>query len=93
MSDDLKNILSGMFKTQGKLSKGLNQYTIEQIWRSTFGDLISSYTTRVHFSKGVLTVYITSSSLKEELSMTKDKVVERLNQNLKYNKVEKLIVR
>ena len=93
MSDELKNIINGMFSTQGKLSKGYNQYTIDQIWRKTFGELISSYTTRVHFSKGVLTVYITSSSLKEELNMTKDKVVVRLNQNLKHNKVEKLIVR
>ena len=93
MSDDLKKIINGMFSNQGKLSKGYNQYNVEQIWRSTFGEMISTYTSRVHFSKGTLTVYITSSPLKQEINMTKENVITKLNQNLKYNKVEKLIVR
>jgi len=91
--EDLKKIISGIFKGSGKLAKGYKEYDIEQVWRATFGGMISNYTTRVRFNKGVLEVYINSAPLKQELDMTKPAVIAKLNKNLKYDKVVKLIVR
>jgi len=91
--DNIKHIIKNIFSDKGRLSKGYNQYTIDQVWRETFGEVISSYTSGTKFYNGKLTVYITSSSLKNELSMTKEKVIEKMNKNLKYKKVTELIIR
>jgi len=95
MNDDqkIKSIIGGIFSSKGKLSRGYNAYTVEQVWRSTFGDVISSYTSGVKFYNGKLTVYITSAPLKQELSMTKEKVITKMNNNLQYKKITELIIR
>ena len=91
MSDKEKNIkqvISNLFTNDKRLSRGYNEYNMETLWRATFGEMISRYTTQVRFQKGHLTVYITSSSLKQELSLNKQAIIDKLNQSLKYNKVE-----
>jgi len=89
----LQRLIGNIFKHDNRLSNKYNNYNIEQVWRDTFGHLISNYTTKVSFYKGTLTVYISSSPLKQEISMTKDNVIEKINKNLKYKKVVELIVR
>ena len=96
MNEDNKNIkqvIDGIFKSRGKLSASFNQFTVEEIWRQTFGEVISSYTTKVLYKNEILTVYINSSPLKEEINMNKIAVMEKLNGNLEYRKVKELIVR
>ena len=95
MSDELKlkNLINGMMSQKGRLSKGYNQYNVEAIWRETFGSMISSYTSSVRFSKGVMTVYITSAPLRQEIDATKETIINRINQKLPHNKVTSLIVR
>ena len=90
---DIKKLITNLSKHDTKLSNKYNSYNIEQIWRETFGHLISGYTTKVSFYKGVLTVYISSAALRQEMAMTKDKIIEKLNSNLKYKKVIELKVR
>lgn len=90
---ELKRVITDIFKSEDRIARGYNQYSIEQIWRDTFGKVISGYTSKVTFVKGKLTVYISSSSLKNEITLNKDNVIERLNNNLKYNKVTELFVR
>ncbi len=90
---NIKKLIGNIFQHENRLSNKYNNYTIEQVWRDTFGHLISGYTTKVNFYKGVLTVYISSSALKQEISMTKDNVIEKINKNLKYKKVVELVVR
>lgn len=90
---NIKNVIGNIFKHENRLSNKYNNYTIEQVWRDTFGHLISNYTTKVNFFKGVLTVYISSAALKQEIDMTKDNVIDKMNANLKYKKVTSLIVR
>ena len=89
----IKDIISNIFSDKSKLSKGYNQYHVEEVWRNTFGETISKYTSGVRFSKGVLEVFITSSSLKQELEMNKDNVTAKLNSALTHKKVTKLVIR
>ena len=87
---DIKKVIGSLFSSDKKLSRGYNEYNIEHLWRSTFGEMISQYTTQVRFHKGMLTVYITSSALKQELSLNKETVISKLNAALKYNKIKSL---
>ena len=90
---EIKKVIKNIFQSEKRLSRGFNQYSLEQIWRDTFGEVISGYTSNVKFYKGTLTVYITSSSLKQEIVSNQAQVIENLNKVLKYNKVERLLVR
>ncbi len=46
------------------------------------GKNIEKYTSNVRYKKGVLSVKLKSSVLKEELFFEKDKVIKLLNENL-----------
>ncbi len=95
MSDDFKinNIIGGVFVKNNRLANGYQQYTVERVWREVFGSVISNYTSKVSYRKGVLTVYLTSSALKQELSNTKEIVIEKMNKHLQHKKVTELVVR
>jgi len=88
----LKGIINKLFTKEDRLSRAYNEFSIDHIWRETFGTLIASYTTSVRYHKGTLTVSISSAPLKQELSMSKDAVIIKLNKALKYKKVEKLFI-
>lgn len=94
MSDDqsIRNIIDGVLGKKGKLAKGYQQYSVENIWREVFGSVISKYTASVRYKDGVLTVSITSAPLKQEIMSTKETVIAKMNKRLKYKKVTKLIV-
>jgi predicted nucleic acid-binding Zn ribbon protein len=95
LNDDdqkLKRIINKLFTKEDRLSRAYNEFSIDQIWRETFGSMIASYTTSVKYHKGTLTVCISSAPLKQELSMSKDAVILKLNKALKYKKVEKLYI-
>jgi len=47
----------------------------------------------VSYSNEVLTVYISSSPLKEEILMNKKNIIEKLNTRLQYRKIRDIIVR
>lgn len=96
MSDEGKNIkdvIGLLFKENNSLSRNYNTYNIEQVWRDTFGEMISQYTTSVKFTKGTLTVFISSSALKHEIDMNKENVIQKINNILQYKKVERLLIK
>lgn len=90
---NIKDVIGEIFTNDKRLSNNYNSYTTDAVWRQTFGDLISRYTTSVKLNKGTLTVYITSSALKQELHMNKEQIIERMNQNMKYKKIKEIIIR
>ena len=90
---NIKNVIDQLFRKGSRLSKSYNQFTVEEIWRSLFGEVISSYTTKIYFKEDILTVYISSSALREEILMNKKQILEKLNSHLQYRKVLELRVR
>ncbi len=95
MSNDnkLNSILNGVFVKNDRLAKGYQQYTVEKVWHEVFGSVISGYTSKLYFKNGVLTVYLTSSALKQEISNTKQTVIDKINLHLQHRKVTELIIR
>lgn len=56
---------------------------IYQRWDDLAGRDVNVKTKKVHLKNGALTVFLTSSVLRNELSMNKSLFLERLNQRLK----------
>ncbi|MEM9547622.1 MAG: DUF721 domain-containing protein [Bacteroidota bacterium] len=76
---NIREVLGDMIDSNKKLQKGYSTVRIKEAWKKEMGEIICSYTQRLYFKSGVLTVYLTSAPLRNELSMSKEKVIELLN--------------
>jgi len=90
---NIKDILSEVIGDNKKLKNGVSKVTIEDAWKKQMGDVICSYTERLYFSNGKLTVYLTSAPLRSELTMSKVRLIELLNEECGAHYVEDIILR
>lgn len=63
-----------------KLEDKLLETQIFSSWEKIMGKHIARYTDRISLRKKVLTVYLTSSVMRSELTMARDKIIRMLNE-------------
>jgi len=82
--NDFKKIseVLGEIASQKHIRIGIDKIKIQEAWRIVMGKNIEKYTSYVRYRKGVLSVKLKSSVLKEELFFEKKKVIKLLNENL-----------
>ena len=76
---NIREVLGDMIEGNKKLQKGYSTVRIREAWKKEMGEIIYSYTQKLYYKDGVLTVNLTSAPLRNELSMSKDKVIDLLN--------------
>lgn len=81
------------FKQQHKLVKGFEKVDVDEAWKEVMGPGVMSYTTQVRFLNGTLTVSLSSSVLREELLYGRTKIIANLNEYLKKDTIQKLVLR
>src|SRR5690554_1183545 len=81
------------FIQANRLEKGLDKVNAKEAWDTVMGNAISKYTTGLRLDKDTLTVQLSSSVLREELSYGKDKIIKLLNEELGKEMIKKLILR
>lgn len=74
--------LMKIFLKENKLTKGLQQVTIEELWVEQMGNGVANYTDKLVLKGEELLVYLNSSVLREELSYGKEKIIAILNEAL-----------
>ena len=77
----IKDLIPHMLQ-QNKLQKGMNQITVKEAWGEVMGKGVSSYTESVYLKNKTLFVKLNSSTLREELSYGKEKIISMLNNKL-----------
>ena len=60
-------------------------------WSKLLGPTISSYTTNIYLRHGILYVHLSSSVLRSELLMAKDRLTEKLNQHAGMHVINEII--
>ncbi|MEQ9262740.1 MAG: DUF721 domain-containing protein [Owenweeksia sp.] len=60
-------------------------------WDELAGRAINVKTRKVNFREGVLTVFLSSATLRQELSMRRAEMIERLNQRIRNSPVRELV--
>lgn len=75
----LGTIIDEMFAATGQ-SDTYDEQRLCYLWAEVAGPTINRYTTRRYVDRGTLHVYITSASLKNELSYLTDALVRKLNE-------------
>ncbi|MFS4456655.1 DUF721 domain-containing protein [Maribacter sp. 2304DJ31-5] len=93
-NDDLsmKEVLSA-FIQKNKLQQGINKVDAKTAWINLMGNGVNSYTTAVELKGDTLFVSLSSSVLREELSLGKTKIITMLNEELGKVLVKKLVLR
>lgn len=87
----INEILDGMLSSNNRLAGNYRKFNIEKIWRETFGETISKYTDKVYLRDKKLTVYLSSAPMRQELTYRQEKIVSRLNANLKYLQIDSVV--
>jgi hypothetical protein len=85
--------LVDMFKHKHRLNPGLDKVDVENAWMTQLGPAIKNYTDDIKFRNNTLIVHLSSSTLREELSYGKEKIIKRLNESIGKKLISKLILR
>ncbi len=85
----IKDLIPHMLQ-ENKLQKGINQITVKETWEEVMGKGVMSYTESIYLKKDTLFVKLTSSTLREELSYGKDKIIIMLNKKLDNIKIKSI---
>lgn len=70
------------FLKSNELDEKLLETEIYARWEELAGRAVNNRTNKVKLDKGVLSVYVNSSVLRNELSLSKTELLERINQRL-----------
>ena len=88
---ELKNLINKFLK-ENKLEKGLLNIEVKKAWFELMNNGLANYTTDVSLRKKTLYIKLSSPALKDELSYGKEKLIKLINERLKENVVEKIIL-
>ena len=81
------------FIKKNKLQKGLDKVEAREAWAKLMGNGVNNYTTSVELKNDTLFVSLSSSVLRQELSMGTSRIIVLLNEELGKDLVKKLILR
>lgn len=85
-------ILSKIVGGNKKLNNGLIDRSLKKIWAKRFGQSIVNYTEEIKFQGGILYIKLNSSALKQELSQSKNQILDILNTELGEEKIKKVVI-
>jgi len=86
----MDEIMKDFLYTNSKLSDGILSAQIEEIWKKEMGVAISGYTSGIIYKEKTLYIRITSSPLKKELQMGRDKIIALINESLGHEVVREV---
>lgn len=75
-----------------ELDEFASQMQVERVYRALAGDLISRLTTSVGFSKGTMRLRLLSAALRHELTMRRESLREKMNEELGGEIVKKITI-
>lgn len=88
----LKEALHAMIESY-RLKPKLNQTRIKSVWANLMGPTIDGYTRDLYIRGRKLFVTIESAPLRQELSYSKEKLRNRINEELGEEYLEEIIIR
>ncbi|MER3317602.1 MAG: DUF721 domain-containing protein [Allomuricauda sp.] len=81
------------FIQENKLQKGMDRVDAREAWVKLMGNGVNNYTTGVELRNETLFISLSSSVLREELSLGKTKIIKMINEELGKDLVKKLVLR
>jgi hypothetical protein len=91
-NQSLKDALSSFIK-ENRLQTGMDKVDTRSAWIKLMGNGVHNYTTDIELRGDVLFVALSSSVLREELSLGKSKIIKMLNEELGKELIKKIVFR
>ena len=76
-----------------RLKDGLMRAKIDQVWEKVMDKAIVSRTSELRFEKGVLTIRLNSSVLRNELEYKKADIIKAVNDSIGEDLVKEVVLR
>ncbi|NDW09554.1 DUF721 domain-containing protein [Dysgonomonas sp. 520] len=92
-SESIGEAIRQYFEENPFFKRKLAESKVISGWHIIFSKTISSYTSDVYLKNNILYVHLTSSVLRSELSMAKEKMIDDLNKHVGMYVVKNIIFR
>ena len=76
-----------------KISKGLRKIDIQEVVKNVLGKNLLNYIKDIHVMDEKLIIKLNSSSLRSELSYSKDKLLKNINDNFQESEIKEIILK
>jgi len=81
------------FMQANRLQDGMDKLDVREAWKNLMGNGVNNYTREIMLRNNTLYVELTSSVLREELSLGKAKIIAMINDELKREVVKNIVLR
>ena len=85
-------VIRRLLKAYG-LEEKMHQAAVVNAWDKLMGPAIASRTRRVILDKGVLTIYIESTVIRQEMLMARTRIAEMINREVELDIVKEVVIR
>jgi predicted nucleic acid-binding Zn ribbon protein len=91
-SEQVGDVIRKILRQEG-LETPLNEYRLVEAWKVVCGPAIANYTGEIFVKNQTLFVHLKSPVLRQELMMTRDILVRRLNEQVKAQVITNIVFR
>ncbi|ALM50067.1 RNA-binding protein [Flavobacterium psychrophilum] len=81
------------FMQANRLQEGMDKLDVREAWKNLMGNGVNNYTREIMLRNNTLYVELTSSVLREELTLGKAKIIAMINDELKREVVKNIVLR
>jgi len=92
-TETIGEVLKEFFEGNGFLKTKIAESRILSGWEKVLGVTIASYTTNIYIRNGILYVHLSSSVLRAELMLSKDRLISSLNEYAQTDIIKNIIFR
>ncbi len=86
-------VLQDFFEENKALREKLNETRIEQAWSEVLGPMVMQYTRNIYVKNRVLYVSLSSSVLRSELTLCRERLVKSLNDHVGVTAIYDIVIR
>lgn len=92
-TESLGEVLRQFFEENPFFQRKLAESRVISDWGKILGSAVASYTTNIYFRNNILYVHLSSSVLRAELIMVKERIVQNLNTHVGMEVIQDIIFR
>lgn len=92
-TESIGEVLKQFFEENPFFKRKVAESRVVSGWAQLLGSMIASYTTSIYLRNSVLYVSLSSSVLRSELIMAKDRLITKLNEHAGMHVVDDIVFR
>lgn len=86
-------VIRDFLEENKSLQKKIYETRIEHAWTEVLGDIVMRYTRNIYVKNRVLYVYLSSSVLRNELTLSRERLVKCLNEQAGAEVIDDIVIR